>query len=77
MLVVFSIIVSIIGYRTFTEELLSQYADGGYLVARVASKTVDGNRIDEFLEKGTEAEGYQTAWDRMDQFCTSFGVTFI
>ena len=52
LLVLFSTIVSIIGYRTFTNALLDQYAEGAFLTAQTAAELVDADRLDEYAQSG-------------------------
>ena len=77
LLVLFSAIVSIIGYRTFTNALLNQYAEGAFLTAQTAAELVDADRLDEYAQSGGTAPEYLAVWDRMDHLCNTSGSTFI
>ena len=77
LLVVFSAIVSVIGYNGFTETLLAQYADGAFMTAETAAQLLDADRIDAYAQSGGTTEEYQAIWSRMDQLCNSSGATFI
>ena len=77
LLVLFSSVVSTIGYNAFTDALLEQYASGAFLTAQTAAQLVDGDRIDEYLSSGGTTEDYMEVWDRMDHLCNTSGSTFI
>ena len=77
LLVLFSLIVSAIGYNSFTEALLQQYAEGAFLTARTAAELVDADRMDEYAQSGGTTASYLEVWDRMDHLCNSSGSTFI
>ena len=77
LLVLFSTIVSIIGYRTFTNALLNQYAEGAFLTAQTAAELVDADRLDEYAQSGGTTPEYLAAWNSMDHLCNSSGSTFI
>ena len=77
LLALFAIIVGLIGYFSFTEAILEQYANGAFLTAETAAEHVDADRIGEYLESGGETEGYKSVWDKLDHLCNSTGSTFI
>ena len=77
LLVLFSGIVGVIGYRSFTDALLQQYASGAFLTAQTAADLVDGGRMDEYAQSGGTTYGYMEVWDRMDHLCNTSGSTFI
>lgn len=77
LLVLFSLIVSAIGYNSFTNALLNQYAEGAFLTARTAADLVDADRMDEYAQSGGTTAAYLEVWDRMDHLCNTSGSTFI
>ena len=77
LLALFSGIVGVIGYRSFTDALLQQYASGAFLTAKTAADLVDGDRMDEYAQSGGTTYGYLEVWDRMDHLCNTSGSTFI
>ena len=77
MLLVFFVIVSIIGYRSFTEGLMSQYSEGAFLTAEAAANMVDADRIAEYERSEGKTPEYLDVLKRMDQACNFTGVTFI
>ena len=60
LLILFSAIVSVIGYRTFTDALLDQYAEGAFLTAQTAAELVDADRMDEASPRSIWRSG--TGW---------------
>ena len=64
LLVLFSLIVSTIGYNSFTEALLQQYAEGAFLTARTAAELVDADRMDEYAQSGGTTAAYLEVLDR-------------
>ncbi len=77
LLVLFSAIVSVIGYRTFTNALLNQYAHGAFLTAQTAAELVDADRLDEYAQSGGVTPEYMAVWDQLDHLCNTSGSTFI
>ena len=77
LLILFSAIVLIIGYNTFTEALLTQYSQGAYLTAKAASQFVNADDMDAYVQSGGEGEKYTEVWEDMDRLCNSSGSTFI
>ena len=76
-LVLFSIIVSIIGYRTFSNALLNQYAEGAFLTAQTAAELVDADRMDEYAASNGTTPEYLEVLNQMDHLCNTSGSTFI
>ena len=77
LLAVFSAVVCIIGYNSFTKAQLDQYADGAFLTAQTAAQLVDADRMDAYVNSGGTTKEYLDIWDRMDHLCNSSGSTFI
>ena len=77
LLLVFFAVVSIIGYNSFTEALLSQYSEGAFLTAETAAQMLDADRMDEYAESGGITQEYRDVWEKMDHLCNSSGSTFI
>lgn len=77
MLIVFTFIVSLFGYRGFTDALLTEYAEGAFRTAETARYVLDPDRMDSYAGSGGTTEEYMKAWDSMDRLCNSFGATFI
>ena len=77
LLIVFFAIVSIIGYNSFTDALLSQYSEGAFLIAETAARSVDADRMDAYAQSGGTTQEYNETLERLDQLCNSSGATFI
>ena len=77
LLAVFSLVVSIIGYNSFTEALLAQYADGAFRTAEIAAMELDTDKMEEYAQSGGVTEEYKRVLDSMEKVCNSSGVTFI
>ena len=77
LLVVFTVIIGIMGYRAFSDAIMEQYADGAFHTAESASLLIDKDRIDELAESGGETEEYRKTWTAVDSLCNSQGATFI
>ena len=77
LLLVFFAVVSVIGYNSFTDALLSQYSEGAFLTAETAASMVDADRMDAYAQSGGTTEEYLETWDRLDQLCNTSGSTFI
>ena len=77
LLVIFSLVVSAIAYRTFSKALLTQYAEGAFLTAETAAQYVNPVRIDDYAASGGVTHEYRRVWSQLDQLCNSLGATFI
>ena len=77
LLLVFFATVSLIGYNSFTEALLSQYSEGAFLTAETAARRLDADRMEEYAQSGGTTPEYLEAWNEMDELCNSTGATFI
>ena len=77
LLTIYSIIVAIIGYRSFTRVLLDQYAEGAFRTARTATLDVDANRIDDYLTSDGCTDEYLLVLTRLDELCNTQDATFV
>lgn len=83
----FTIIVSTIGYMRFTESLTEEYNDSAFRTAESAAMLVNGDKIDEYLETERGHSGeverpfvddeYSDRWERMNILCQKQNVTLI
>lgn len=83
----FTVIVSTIGYMKFTDSLTKEYNDSAFRTAESAVMLVDGDKIDEYLEtertRNGESENpfvgeeYADRWARMNILCQKQNVTLI
>ena len=77
LLVVFAVIVNLAGNRAFSEAIRMQYSEDAFRIATAAAMEIDGDRMDEYFDKGEDWEEYRTIWNRMDELCNAMGATFI
>ena len=77
LLVVFSLVVSFIGYRGLTDALIDQYSESAFHTARVAAVVVNADRIDEYWQSDGETNDYYTVWSALTALCNSSNSTFI
>ena len=76
-LILFSVDVCYIGYRSVTRAMLEEGLEHGNSVARTAALLVDADRLDEYLDTGGDSREYRQTWDRFDRMCNNMGATFI
>lgn len=77
LLVVYSAIVSWIGYRNFTQALLGQYSDDAFLIAQSAANVIDPDMMEIYAEDGPDGGIYQEKLSQLDEICNSTGATFV
>ena len=76
-LVLFSILISVIGYTSFTDAILKQYADSAFRTARIAASVVDADRMEEYAASGGATEEYTRVYDMLDRICNRSSATFV
>lgn len=77
LVIVFSILVSIMGFYSFTDALLEQYAEGALRTAETAAAALDDVGIEAYARSGGVTEAYRHALKEMSRLCNSSGSTFI
>ena len=77
LLLIFSIIVTTMGYIEFTRVLEQQYSEEAFHTAFTSALEVDGNRIADYAESGGTTEEYENVRKRLDLLCNSTDSTFI
>ena len=77
LLAVLTCIAGYIGYTRFTESLTREYMDSAFRTAYTASKIVDGNKIDEYMETKGDSEEYRRKWNNLNILCQEQNVTLI
>ena len=77
LLVIFFAIVSVIGYNSFTDALLSQYSEGAFLTAETAARLIDADSMEEYARSEGTTKEYLEVWEQMDKLCNTSGATFI
>ena len=73
----FSILISVIGYNSFTNAILNQYADSAFRTARIAASVVDADRMEEYAASGGATEEYTRVYDMLDRICNRSSATFV
>ena len=77
LLLVFSWIVSIIGYVSFTNAFKREYTQTTANMAYTAAALVNGDRIDDYLAEGGTSAEYIQSKDRLDIYCKRMNVSLI
>lgn len=77
LLAVLTCIAGFIGYTRFTESLTREYTDSAFRTAYTASKIVDGNKIEEYLETKGDSEEYRRKWTNLNILCQEQNATLI
>ena len=76
-LLMFSGIISVIGYISFYNSLTREYDETTYAICETAATLVDGDKIDAYLAGGEQEADYQLAQRRMDVLCEKMNVSLI
>ncbi len=77
LLLLFSWIVSIIGYVSFTNAFEREYSDTTANMAYTAAALVNGDHIDDYLLDGGQSEEYRKTKDNLDTFCKRMQVSLV
>ena len=76
LLMLFSAVVSVTGYLSFTNAFKREYATTTYHMADTAASIVNGDHLKDYLAGEYVEEYYQTK-DRLDKFCTGMSVSLV
>ena len=76
LLLVFTVIVSVIGYLEFTDALMEQYAEGAFYTADTAALNVNADHLQSYLEGGDQEE-YEKIRNEFERLCEAQEATFI
>ena len=77
LLIIYTTISGVIGYRATSDSLYDQYTEDAFQVANAAAFVVDGDELDEMIWDGEDSELYRETWNRLDQLCNAFDATFV
>lgn len=77
LLLVFSLIVSTIGYVSFTNALKREYAQTTFHMADTAATLVNGDRIDGYLAEGGTSADYRQSKAYLDEYCEKMQVSIV
>ncbi len=76
-MVMFGVIVSTIGYYSFTESFKREYSDTTFHMAQTAATSIDGNRIDDYLIENGDARDFRNSKRFLDNFCIKMNVSLV
>lgn len=77
LLLLFGLIVSAVGYVSFTKSFKVEYADTTYHMADTAAMLVNGDEIDDYLKNGGDSDSYRQTAQYLDRYCQKMDVTLI
>lgn len=77
LILIFSCIVSVIGFVSFTDAFKREYAVTTYHIADTASMLVNGDRIDDYLAEGGVSEDYQQSQRSLEMYCDRMNVSIV
>ena len=75
-LILFSVLVSLIGYISFTRAFINEYAESTYRMADTATTLVKGDLLNAYLND-EYTEEYATMKKYLDTYCTKMNVTMM
>ena len=76
-MVVLSALLAYTGYQNFNGSMLDQYQTDTINIAKISVRTVDADRMDDYLSELWDAEGYQETARNFENLCNASGATFI
>ena len=77
LLLLFSILVSVIGYGSFTKAFELEYDVTTYHMGDTATALVDGDLIDDYLANGADDDSYKKTKNALDIYCLKMDVSLI
>lgn len=76
LLLIFSLIISSIGYASFTDTLKKEYKVTTYHMTNAAKSLIDAEQVDNYLD-GKNKEDYNTRYEYLKNYCNYMDVTLI
>ena len=76
LLLLFSVIVSVIGFATFTRTYKKAYSTSTYHIAETAAALVNGDSIERYLKEGKDEE-YEQSAKYLDVYCQKAWVSLV
>ena len=76
LLAVFGVIVSVLGFVSFTNAFKREYSTSTYHMADTAATLVNGDHLDDYLE-GRETEEHLRTQSYLDAYCTAMNVSLV
>lgn len=77
LLLVFGLIVSAVGYISFTQSFKAEYAETTYHMANTATSLINGDELDSYLQNGGDSDSYRQSAQYLDSYCQKMDVTLI
>ena len=77
LILVFSLVVSSIGYISFTTTLKREYRDTTYHMAKTATGLIDGDLIDTYRTVGDYSPVWKNADKELDTYCQNMDITLL
>ncbi len=77
LLLVFSWLVSVIGYISFTNAFKREYSETTYHMANTAATLVNADRIDDYLADGGSSPDYLQSKEYLDTFCVKMNLSIV
>ncbi|MDO4206315.1 MAG: PP2C family protein-serine/threonine phosphatase [Lachnospiraceae bacterium] len=76
LLIVFGLIVSVIGYFSFTDAFKTEYSTTTYHMADTATTLINGDHVDDYLA-GKEVEEYERTKGYLDAYCVRMRLSIV
>ena len=77
LLVVFSTVVSGIGYFRFTNAIVSDYRDFSYRISQTAASYINADHLEQYLETNGDDDEYRATNDQLTTLCETQEATFV
>ena len=77
LLVVFSTVVSGIGYFRFTNAIVSDYRDFSYRISQTAASYINADHLELYLETNGDDDEYRATNDQLTTLCETQEATFV
>ncbi len=77
MLIIFSVIVSTIGYLSFTNAFKKEYDETTYHMTNTATASVDPTRIDYYLKTNGQSSDFKRTQRYLDSYCLKMNVSLV
>lgn len=77
LLMLFSVLVSVIGYVSFTNAFIKEYRESTYHMAVAATSQVNGDRIDDYLAEGGTSDDFLQSKAFLEDYCDKMDVSIV
>lgn len=76
-MLILALIISFVGYHSFTNGMLELYESGAVDLARTSASEIDADKLDDYVASGGTTPEYMEAWTKLDRICNTSGATFV